>query len=57
MHRGEQRTRFPIRRIDPVRQWKLSPMDIASLDQWDDYTEAKEDMFRHTDTDTRPGPS
>ncbi len=52
--RGEQRTRFLIRRIDPVRQWKLSPMDIASLDRWKEYTEAKEVMFRHTDTGHAP---
>ena len=43
--RREQITRFVIRRIDPVRQWKLSPTDIASLDRWDDYTDAKEEMF------------
>ncbi len=48
--RKEQVTRFTIRRIDPVRQWKLSPSDLASLDRWDDYTVAKEAMFRHTDT-------
>jgi polyphosphate kinase 2 len=47
---GEQRTRFAIRQVDPVRQWKLSPMDIQSLDKWDDYTEAKEAMFFYTDT-------
>ena len=47
---SEQRTRFIIRRIDPVRQWKLSPMDIESLDKWDAYTEAKEAMFHYTDT-------
>jgi polyphosphate kinase len=52
--RGEQRTRFLVRRIDPVRQWKLSPMDIASLDRWDAYTAAKEAMFRHTDTPEAP---
>ncbi|WP_181019432.1 polyphosphate kinase 2 [Nonomuraea typhae] len=52
--RAEQRTRFIIRQVDPVRQWKLSPMDLASLRKWDDYTEAKEDMFLHTDTDTAP---
>ncbi len=51
---GEQSTRFLIRQIDPVRQWKLSPMDLASLDKWDSYTRAKEDMFRHTDTDFAP---
>jgi polyphosphate kinase 2 len=51
---SEQRTRFLIRQIDPVRQWKLSPMDLASLDKWQEYTEAKETMFRHTDTDRAP---
>jgi polyphosphate kinase len=48
--RSEQRTRFLIRRIDPVRQWKLSATDLASLDRWDDYTAAKEAMFVRTDT-------
>ncbi len=51
---GEQRTRFAIRQVDPVRQWKLSPMDIQSLDKWDDYTEAKEAMFFYTDTADAP---
>ena len=51
---AEQRTRFIIRRIDPVRQWKLSPMDIESLDKWDGYTEAKEAMFHYTDTPLAP---
>lgn len=51
---SEQRTRFAIRQIDPVRQWKLSPMDLESLDRWDDYTEAKEETFRRTDTDFAP---
>jgi polyphosphate kinase len=51
---SEQRTRFVIRRVDPVRQWKLSPMDIQSLDKWDDYTEAKEAMFHYTDTKECP---
>ncbi len=46
----EQRTRFAIRQIDPVRRWKLSPMDLESLDRWDAYTAAKEAMFKHTDT-------
>ena len=50
----EQRTRFAIRQLDPVRQWKLSPMDLESLDRWDDYTAAKEEMFRRTDTDWAP---
>ncbi|WP_432537766.1 polyphosphate kinase 2 [Kineococcus arenarius] len=52
--RAEQRTRFAIRQIDPVRQWKLSPMDLASLDKWDDYTAAKEAMFERTDTSFAP---
>ncbi|GGL89358.1 polyphosphate kinase 2 [Nakamurella endophytica] len=51
---SEQRTRFLIRRIDPVRQWKLSPTDLASLDQWDAYTDAKEAMFFYTDTAEAP---
>lgn len=51
---SEQRTRFAIRQIDPVRQWKLSPMDLESLDKWDDYTSAKEEMFLRTDTDHAP---
>ena len=50
----EQRTRFAIRQVDPVRQWKLSPMDLASLDKWDQYTAAKEENFRDTDTDWAP---
>ena len=52
--RREQIARFMIRRIDPVRQWKLSPMDLASLDRWDEYTAAKEAMFRHTHTEHAP---
>jgi polyphosphate kinase len=52
--RREQLTRFAIRQIDPVRQWKLSPMDLASLDKWDEYTEAKEAMFFYTDTADAP---
>ncbi len=52
--RREQITRFTIRRIDPVRQWKLSPTDIESLDRWDDYTEVKEAMFRRTSSDHAP---
>jgi polyphosphate kinase len=52
--RAEQRTRFAIRQVDPVRQWKLSPTDIDSLDRWDDYTTAKIDMFRATDTEHAP---
>jgi polyphosphate kinase len=52
--RGEQRTRFAIREIDPVRHWKLSPTDIALLGKWDAYTEAKVRMFRRTDTRHAP---
>ena len=51
---AEQRTRFAIRQIDPVRRWKLSPMDIESLDRWDEYTAAKETMIATTDTDQAP---
>ncbi|HJE51902.1 MAG TPA: polyphosphate kinase 2 [Tessaracoccus flavescens] len=50
----EQRTRFAIRQIDPVRQWKLSPMDLESLGRWEDYTEAKTAMLRFTDTAIAP---
>ncbi|MGA4670330.1 polyphosphate kinase 2 [Propionibacteriaceae bacterium Y1923] len=50
----EQRTRFAIRQIDPVRRWKLSPMDLESLDRWEAYTEAKEAMILGTDTDHAP---
>jgi polyphosphate kinase len=52
--RREQRTRFAIRQVDPVRQWKLSPTDLASLDKWEDYTDAKEAMFFYTDTADAP---
>ncbi|HHY06980.1 MAG: polyphosphate kinase 2 [Lawsonella sp.] len=50
----EQRTRFAIRQLDPVRRWKLSPMDLESLDKWERYTNAKEEMFRRTDTEWAP---
>ena len=46
----EQRRRFKERRAHPLKQWKLSPIDMASLDKWDDYTRAKEAMFFETDT-------
>ena len=52
--RKEQVTRFTIRRIDPVRQWKLSPMDLASLTRWEDYTEAKVEMIANTSTAWAP---
>ena len=50
----EQRTRFASRETDPLKQWKLSPIDKASLGKWDDYTEAKEAMFFYTDTADAP---
>lgn len=50
----EQRTRFAIRLVDPVREWKFSPMDLESADRWRAYTQAKEDMFAATDTDIAP---
>lgn len=52
--REEQLARFTSRRTDPVRQWKLSPTDLASLDKWDDYTAAKEAMFFYTHTGDAP---
>jgi polyphosphate kinase 2 len=52
--REEQRRRFRSRENDPLKQWKLSPVDKASLDKWDDYTEAKEAMFFYTDTADAP---
>lgn len=52
--RREQITRFTIRRIDPVRQWKLSPTDLASLDRWHEYTHAKQAMFERTSTEHAP---
>jgi polyphosphate kinase len=48
--RDEQRRRFTEREAHPLKHWKLSPIDKASLDQWDAYTKAKETMFFHTDT-------
>jgi len=52
--REEQARRFGSRKVDPLKQWKLSPIDLASLDRWDDYTEAKEAMFFYTDTADAP---
>jgi polyphosphate kinase 2 len=46
---GEQLRRFIHRQLDPVKQWKLSPIDLASLDKWHEYTAAKAAMFFHTD--------
>ena len=51
---AEQRTRFAIRLVDPLRHWKFSDMDMESVRRWDDYTAAKEEMFRNTDTDHAP---
>ncbi|TNF61758.1 MAG: polyphosphate kinase 2 [Burkholderiales bacterium] len=52
--REEQRRRFKERKAHPLKQWKLSPIDMASLDKWDDYTKAKEAMFFETDTADAP---
>jgi polyphosphate kinase 2 (PPK2 family) len=52
--REEQRRRFEERKTDPLKRWKLSPIDLSSLDKWDDYTRAKEEMFFHTDTADAP---
>jgi polyphosphate kinase len=52
--RAEQRRRFKEREAHPLKQWKLSPIDLASLDKWDGYTLAKESMFLHTDTSDSP---
>lgn len=51
---GEQRRRFDSRETDPLKRWKLSPIDRASLDKWEDYTQAKEAMFIYTDTADAP---
>jgi polyphosphate kinase 2 len=51
---AEQAARFASRSQDPVKQWKLSPTDLASRDKWDDYTAAKEAMFFYTDTGDAP---
>lgn len=50
----EQKRRFESRKDDPLKRWKLSPVDLASLSKWDDYTEAKEAMFFYTDTADAP---
>ncbi len=50
----EQKRRFASRETDPLKQWKLSPIDKASLDKWGDYTDAKEAMFFYTDTADAP---
>ena len=50
----EQAHRFESRETDPLKQWKISPVDVASLDKWQEYTEAKEAMFFYTDTADAP---
>jgi polyphosphate kinase len=52
--KAEQLRRFTARKKDPVKRWKLSPTDLASLDKWQEYTEAKEAMFFYTDTPIAP---
>lgn len=52
--REEQLVRFKARETDPLKMWKLSPIDKASLERWDEYTEAKEAMFFYTDTADAP---
>ena len=52
--RKEQRRRFKEREAHPLKQWKLSPIDKASLHKWDEYTQAKESVFFHTDTADAP---
>ena len=52
--RKEQRRRFKEREGHPLKQWKLSPIDLASLDKWEDYTRSKEAMFFETDTADSP---
>ncbi|MFT3662207.1 MAG: polyphosphate kinase 2 [Gordonia sp. (in: high G+C Gram-positive bacteria)] len=51
---AEQLRRFRARRDDPVRQWKLSPMDLESIYRWEDYSRAKDEMMVHTDTMASP---
>jgi len=51
---AEQKRRFKERNAHPLKQWKLSPVDKASLDKWNDYTRAKEAMFLHCDTSDAP---
>lgn len=52
--KDEQKRRFKDRETHPLKQWKLSPIDKASLNKWPEYTEAKEKMFYHTDTSDAP---
>lgn len=50
----EQERRFQDRINDPTKRWKISPVDIQSLDKWDDYSRAKDEMFLYTDTKNSP---
>lgn len=50
----EQERRFASRLNDPMRQWKLSPMDLESITRWEDYSRAKDEMMVHTDTTESP---
>jgi len=50
----EQLRRFRSRLSDPLRRWKLSPMDMESIYRWEDYSRAKDDMMIHTDTSSSP---
>ncbi|MER7704330.1 polyphosphate kinase 2 [Kitasatospora sp. NPDC097605] len=50
----EQERRFRDRLEDPMKHWKLSPMDVESITRWEDYSRAKDEMFLHTDTPDSP---
>ncbi len=50
----EQERRFKSRLTDPMRRWKLSPMDVQSITRWEDYSRAKDEMFIHTDIAEAP---
>ncbi len=50
----EQLRRFKSRLSDPLRRWKLSPMDMESIYRWEDYSRAKDDMMVHCDTPASP---
>jgi polyphosphate kinase 2 len=51
---SEQENRFRSRVEDPMRRWKLSPMDLESITRWEDYSRAKDEMFVHTDIPEAP---
>lgn len=52
--REQQLMRFHSRKIDPLRKWKLSPMDIAAVEKWDEYSKARDDMLKYTHSDMVP---